>query len=485
MKSYDRLFIGGEWVEPSSSSVIDVVSPTTEELVGRVPEAQNADVDRAVAAAREAFDHGPWPHMTPVERAEILTKVSNTIRENIDDLTTLISSETGSPVSWGAMAQVLAPTMILDYYAGLGSTYPFETMKDGLLGPVIIAKEPVGVVAAITPWNVPLFLACAKLSPALLSGSTVVFKPPPETPLDAFVLAEMLTDAGLPKGVLSVVPAGREVGDHLVRSPDIDKVSFTGSTAAGRKIAAACGENLTRFSLELGGKSAAVLLDDVNLEEALPLMMPNAIMNNGEACISLTRILAPRDRYAEMTEALVEQVKMLKVGDALDPATDVGPLVAERQRERVEGYIRIGQEEGAKVAVGGGRPEALEKGWFVEPTVFVDVDNSMRIAQEEIFGPVLSVIPYDSDADAVRIANDSDYGLCGAVFTSDPERGLGVARGVRTGTYMVNSNIPIDFSSPFGGYKSSGIGREFGEDGLELFLETKAINMPAGYGSAG
>ncbi|MGA8726966.1 MAG: aldehyde dehydrogenase [Acidimicrobiales bacterium] len=485
MKSYDRLFIGGEWVEPSSSSVIDVVSPTTEELVGRVPEAQNADIDRAVAAARDAFDHGPWPRMTPVERAEILTKVANAIRENTEDLTTLISNETGSPVSWAAMAQVFAPTMILDYYAGLGSTYPFEQMKDGLLGPVIIAKEPVGVVAAITPWNVPLFLACAKLAPALLSGSTVVFKPAPETPLDAFVLAEMLADAGLPKGVLSVVPAGREVGDDLVHRSDIDKVSFTGSTAAGRKIATACGENLTRFSLELGGKSAAVLLDDVNLEEALPLMMPNAIMNNGEACISLTRILAPRDRYAEMTDALVEQVKLLKVGDALDPATDVGPLVAERQRDRVEGYIHIGQEEGAKVAVGGGRPEALDKGWFVEPTVFVDVDNSMRIAQEEIFGPVLSVIPYDSDEDAVRIANDSDYGLCGAVFTSDPERGLNVARGVRTGTYMVNSNIPIDFSSPFGGYKSSGIGREFGEDGLELFLETKAINMPAGYGSAG
>ncbi len=485
MQSYDRLFIGGEWVEPSSSSVIDVVSPTTEELIGRVPEAQNADIDRAVAAARDAFDNGPWPRMTPVERAEILTRLANSIRENTDDLNNLIANEMGSPVSWGALAQVLAPTMILDYYAGLGSTYPFETMKDGLLGPVIVAKEPVGVVAAITPWNVPIFLACAKLAPALLSGSTVVFKPAPETPLDANRLAEMLTDAGLPKGVLSVVPAGREVGDHLVRNRNIDKVSFTGSTAAGKKIAAVCGENLTRFSLELGGKSAAVLLDDVNLAEALPLMMPNAIMNNGEACISLTRILAPRDRYAEVAEALVEQVKALKVGDALDPATDVGPLVAERQRDRVEGYIRIGQEEGAKVAVGGGRPEAFDKGWFVEPTVFVDVDNSMRIAQEEIFGPVLSVIPYDGDEEAVRIANDSDYGLCGAVFTSDAERGLKVARGVRTGTYMVNSNIPIDFSSPFGGYKASGIGREFGEAGLELFLETKAINMPAGYGSAG
>ncbi len=485
MKSYDRLFIGGEWVEPSSSSVIDVVSPTTLEPVGRVPEAQHADIDRAVAAAREAFDHGPWPRMTHVERGAVLTKVADAVRADMDGLNQLIANEMGSPVSWGVMAQVLAPTMILDYYAGLGTTYPFETMKDGLLGPVIVRKEPVGVVAAITPWNVPLFLACAKLAPALLSGSTVVFKPAPETPLDANVLAEIFTEAGLPKGVLSVVPAGREVGEHLVGHPGIDKVSFTGSTAAGKKIAAACGANLTRFSLELGGKSAAVLLDDVNLEEALPLMMPNAIMNNGEACISLTRILAPRDRYTEVTEALVEQVRALKVGDALDPATEVGPLVAERQRDRVEGYIRVGQEEGAKVAVGGGRPSGLPTGWFVEPTVFVDVDNSMRIAQEEIFGPVLSVIPYDDDADAVRIANDSDYGLCGAVFTGDADRGLEVARQVRTGTYMVNSNIPIDFSSPFGGFKSSGIGREFGEDGLELFLEKKAINMPAGYTGAG
>jgi len=481
MKSYDRLFIGGEWVEPSSSSTFDVVSPSNEELVGRVPEAQNADIDRAVSAAREAFDHGPWPHMTPAERAVVLTKAADAIRNDMQGIAELISNEMGSPVAWGTLAQVFAPTMIMDYYAGLGSTFAFDTVKDGLLGPVMVTKEPVGVVAAITPWNVPLFLAAAKLSPALLAGCAVVFKPAPETPLDANVLAEILAEAGLPKGVLSVVPAGREVGEYLVNHPGVDKVSFTGSSVAGRKIGAACGANLKRVSLELGGKSAAILLDDVDLDVTLPLMMPNAIMNNGEACISLTRILAPRDRYAEVSEALVEQVRAMKVGDALDPTTEVGPLVAERQRERVESYIRIGQEEGAKIAIGGGRPEGFDKGWFVEPTVFVDVDNSMRIAQEEIFGPVLSVIPYDDEADAVRIANDSDYGLCGAVYSRDNDRGLGVARQVRTGTYMVNSNIPIDFSSPFGGYKTSGVGREFGEDGLELFLEKKTITLPAGY----
>ena len=481
MKSYDRLFIGGEWVEPSSTNVIEVVSPMTEEVVATVPEAMEADVDRAVEAAKRAFDEGPWSRMTPAERGAVLAKVSDAVRNEMGDVAELISGEMGSPVSWATMAQVLAPTMIFDYYAGLGSTFAFDEFKDGLLGPVLVTKEPVGVVAAITPWNVPLFLAASKLSPALLSGSTVVFKPSPETPLDANRLAELFAEAGLPPGVLSVVPAGREVGEHLVNHPDVNKVSFTGSTAAGKKIGAACGAQLKRFSLELGGKSAAVLLDDVNLDEALPLLMPNAIMNNGEACISQTRILAPRDRYSEVVEALVEQVKVMKVGDALDPETVVGPLVAERQRDRVESYIRIGQEEGAKVAVGGGRPAGLDKGWYVEPTIFVDVDNSMRIAQEEIFGPVLAVIPYDSDADAVRIANDSSYGLCGSVYTADDDRGLGIARQVRTGTYMVNSGIPIDFSSPFGGYKESGVGREFGVDGLELFLEKKTVNLPAGY----
>ncbi len=481
MKSYDRLYIGGEWVAPSSSSTIEVISPTTEEVVATVPEGLDADIDRAVAAARDAFDNGPWPRMSPTERGAVLTKVADAIRNEMQDYAELISGEMGSPVGWGLLAQVLAPTMILDYYAGLGSTFAFDEFKDGLLGPVLVAKEPIGVVAAITPWNVPLFLAAAKLAPALLSGSTVVFKPAPETPLDANRLAELFEEAGLPKGVLSVVPAGRETGEHLVNHPGVDKVSFTGSSVAGKKIGAACGANLKRFSLELGGKSAAILLDDVNLDEALPMLMPNAIMNNGEACISQTRILVPRDRYAEVSEALVEQVRAMKVGDPLDAETTVGPLVAERQRDRVENYIRIGQKEGAKVAIGGGRPDGIDRGWFVEPTVFVDVDNDMQIAQEEIFGPVLAVIPFDDDADAVRIANDSSYGLCGSVYTGDNDRGLGIARQVRTGTYMVNSGIPIDFSSPFGGYKESGIGREFGEDGLELFLEKKTVNLPAGY----
>jgi aldehyde dehydrogenase (NAD+) len=482
VKAYDRLFIGGEWVAPASNRTIEVVNPTTEDVAGTVPEAVEADVDRAVAAARAAFDSGPWPRMSPAERAAILTKVSDALKADMQGVAELISTEMGSPISWGTMAQVLAPTMIMDYYVGLAATYPFDEIKDGLMGSVLVTKEPVGVVGAISPWNVPLFIASAKMAPALVSGCTVVFKPAPETPLDAFKLAELFEQAGLPKGVLSVVPAGREVGEHLVRHPDVDKISFTGSTVAGKKIGGICGEQLKRFSLELGGKSAAILLDDVDLSQALPMLLPNAIMNNGEACIAQTRILAPSDRYQEVVDALVESVSEMKVGDALDPEVAVGPLVAERQRDRVEGYIKIGQEEGAKVAIGGGRPAGIDKGWFVEPTIFVDVDNKMRIAQEEIFGPVLSVIPYDGgDSQAIDIANDSSYGLCGSVWTSDPARGLDVARAVRTGTYMLNSPIPIDFSTPFGGFKESGIGREFGPDGLELFLEKKSINLPAGY----
>jgi betaine-aldehyde dehydrogenase len=481
VKVYDRFFIGGEWTAPAGTGTLDVVSPATEEVVGRVPEATEADIDRAVESARRAFDQGPWPRMSPAERAAVITSVSDAIKADMQGMAELISTEMGSPVTWGTMGQVLAPSMVFDYYAGLAQSYAFDEVRAGLMGAVLVSNEPVGVVAAVAPWNVPLFIAAAKLAPALVAGCTVVFKPAPETPLDALRLAELFEEAGLPKGVLSVVPAGREVGEHLVRHPKVDKVSFTGSTAAGKKIGAICGEQLKRFSLELGGKSAAIILDDANLDETLPMLLPNAIMNNGEACIAQTRILAPRDRYQEVVDALGERMSAMKVGDPLDPTVEVGPLVAERQRERVEGYIKIGQEEGAKVALGGGRPAGLDKGWYVEPTLFVDVDNSMRIAQEEIFGPVLAVIPYDGDDQAVSVANDSQYGLCGSVWTSDPDRGLKVARQVRTGTYMLNSPIPIDFATPFGGYKESGLGREFGPEGLELFLEQKSITLPAGY----
>ena len=311
----------------------------------------------------------------------------------------------------------------------------------------------------------------------------MVYKPAPETPFDAFRLAEIFAEAGLPKGVLSVVPAGREVSEHLVKHPGVDKISFTGSGVGGKRIGGLCGERLKRCTLELGGKSAAIILDDADLATTIPTLLPNAIMNNGQACIAQTRILAPRARYAEVVDAVVSGVAAMTVGDPLDPATEVGPVVAERQRARIEGFLDSGREEGATVALGGGRPSGSDfsKGWYVEPTVFSDVDNKMRIAQEEIFGPVLVVIPYDGDDNAVEIANDSNYGLCGSVWTADNDRGLGVARQVRTGTYMLNAPVPIDFSTPFGGFKESGVGREFGPEGLEGFLEMKSIALPAGY----
>lgn len=477
MHTYDSFFIDGTWVKAQGNEVLDVISPSTEEVVGQVPVATEADMDAAVAAARRAFDQGPWPRMTPAERAEIMAKVSVGLQVRMDDLAKLISTENGAPYSFSLMAQVLAATMVLDTYTGLAQTYPFEEVRDGMLGPVVVRKEAVGVAAGIIPWNVPLFIIMLKLAPAMAAGATMVVKPAPETPLDAYVLAEVLMEAGVPEGVVNIVPAGREVGEHLVRHPQIDKVAFTGSTAAGRKIGAICGEQLKRVTLELGGKSAAVVLDDVDLDVAIPQLIPTALMNNGQACVAQTRILAPRSRYAEVRDALAEAVGNFKVGDPLDPETECGPLVAERQRERVESYIAKGRAEGATLVVGGGRPSGFDRGFYVEPTLFADVDNKMTIAQEEIFGPVLSLIAYDDEHQAVQIANDSEYGLSGSVWTTNLDRGLDVARQVRTGTYQVNQ-LAMDFGAPFGGFKSSGIGRELGPEGLEAYLEPKSIAMP-------
>jgi aldehyde dehydrogenase (NAD+) len=480
MEIHQRLFIDGDWVQPSTSAMLDVISPHTEGVIARVAEGREADIDRAVAAARVAFDKGPWPRMRAAERADVMARLLALLQERAAELAVTITNEMGCPISFSHLGQVMAANMVLDYYIKLAREYPFEDVRQGLQGPSLVCREPVGVAGCIVPWNVPLFTTMLKLGPALAAGATVVVKPAPETPLDAIILADAIRAAGMPKGVVNIVTAGREVGEHLVKHPDVDKIAFTGSTAAGRRIAALCGERLKRVTLELGGKSAAIILDDADLSTTIGGLLPAAIMNNGQACMAQTRILASRARYREVADALTEAMRNVPVGDPMDPATFCGPLVAARQRERVEGYIRIGREEGARVACGGGRPAGLKTGWYVEPTVFIDVDNRMRIAREEIFGPVLAVIPYDDANDAVRIANDSDYGLSGSVWSADVEQGLDIARRVRTGTYTVNG-FAMEFSAPFGGFKASGLGRELGPEGLAAYLEVKQINLPMGY----
>jgi aldehyde dehydrogenase (NAD+) len=478
MHDHDRFYIGGQWVAPAGSATIDVISPHTEEVVGRVPEGTTEDMDRAVAAARDAFDNGPWPRLDPVERAEAVGKLADLYAGRLGDFAALITEEMGSPITFSQLAQAPQPQLMLSYFAELGKTFTWEDERAGLFGPVIVRREPVGVVAAIVPWNVPQFTIMSKLPAALVAGCTVVIKPAPETPLDSYLLAELIDEAGLPPGVVNIVPAGREVGEHLVSHRGVDKVAFTGSTAAGRRIGAICGEQLKRCSLELGGKSAAIILEDADLAATMGWLEMASLMNNGQACVAQTRILAPRSRYDETVDALVGMVSGLSVGDPGDPATQIGPLVARRQQDRVEGYIKAGQDEGAKVVTGGSHSSGQDRGWYVAPTVFANVDPGMRIAREEIFGPVLSVIPYEDEEHAIRIANDSDYGLAGTVWTADNDRGMEVARRVRTGTYGVNMYM-IETCAPFGGYKASGIGRELGPEGLMSYLEYKSIARPA------
>jgi betaine-aldehyde dehydrogenase len=475
---HDRFYIGGTWMAPAGSATIDIISPHTEEVVGRVPDGTPADMDRAVAAAREAFDSGPWPRMAPVDRAAIVAKLAGLYAARINDFAELITAEMGSPITFSRVAQAQRPQLMLSYFADLGKTFAWEDDRPGMFGPVTVRREPVGVVAAIMPWNVPQFTTISKLAPALVAGCTVVLKPAPETPLDAYLLAELIHEAGVSPGVVNVVPAGRETGEYLVSHPGVDKVAFTGSTAAGQRVGSICGQQVKRCSLELGGKSAAIILDDADLAATVGRLEMASLMNNGQACVAQTRILASRSRYDETVEALVAMVSGLTMGDPADPATKIGPLAAKRQRDRVEGYIKSGQDEGAKVVTGGSGASGRRKGWYVAPTVFAGVDNSMRIAREEIFGPVLAVIPYEDEDDAIRIANDSDYGLAGTVWTADTERGMEVARRVRTGSFGVNLYM-IEPCAPFGGYKASGIGRELGPEGLMGYLEYKSIARPA------
>ena len=467
-------FIGAEWVSPASTRRFEIVGASTGEVVATVPEAVEADIDRAVAAARHAFDSTDWATRSPAERAAIMRRFLAALAARSGDLAHAVSIQNGMPIALSGLLEAQFSLGVLDYYAGLAEAAGSEDVRPSQMGRhTLVERSAVGVVAAIVPWNFPVTLALSKIAPAMAAGCTLVIKPSPGTILDSYVMAEAALEAGVPPGVLNWVAADRAAGAYLVSHPGVDKVAFTGSTGAGRAIAAQCGELLRPVTLELGGKSAAILLDDVDLPTFLGGVPMASLLNNGQACYNGTRVLAPARRYGEVVDALAATMASLAIGDALDPATQVGPMASAAHRDRVEGYIAKGKDE-ARLVQGGGRPAGAGQGWFVEPTLFADVDNSATIAREEIFGPVLSVIPYESDADAVRIANDSAFGLGGSVWSGDADRALGVARQVQTGTIGINGYMP-SLGSPFGGVKASGMGREFGPEALGSYQQLKSI----------
>jgi aldehyde dehydrogenase (NAD+) len=474
---HEELLIGGEWRKPASTAQIDVVCPSNEEVIGQVPDAGDDDVDVAVRAARSAFDQGAWRALSVSDRVEVLERALQLLGSRIDEISTLVTSQMGLPISIAGI-QIPGALDAGRYFLQVAQADPVSEVRQTQMGAAAVVKEPVGVVASISPWNGPFNLAIAKIIPALVTGCSVVYKPAPETPLDAFFIAEALTQAGLPAGAFNLITGGRETGAALVGHPGIDKVSFTGSTAAGRDIGRECGGSFKRLQLELGGKSAAIVLDDADVPTTMAGLAMGCFFNTGQVCAAYSRVLLPASRYDEFAAALVATAESFVVGDPFDPATTMGPLVSARQRDRVFSYIDAGRDEGAVTATGGGVPPDLEKGFYVQPTVFVDADNSMRICREEIFGPVASVLRYDTLEEAVAIANDSDYGLHGAVFTTDPQRAAEVARQVHTGTFSVNAFV-YNVEAPFGGVKNSGIGRDTGPEAVQAYYELKTINLDA------
>jgi aldehyde dehydrogenase (NAD+) len=469
---YDKIFIDGEWVAASSSDTLDVINCSTEQVMATVPKATREDVDRAVAAARAAF--GSWSQTSVEERAKYVQRIADGLMARMDDLATLVSQEVGMPKALSTLIQAGLPLATFQYAAQGIQTIELEEQ----LGNSVVLREPVGVVASITPWNYPLHQLAAKVAPAIAAGCTVVAKPSQVAPCSAFVLAEIIADVGLPPGVFNLVSgAGAEVGEALAAHPDVDMISFTGSTRAGRRVAELAAGTVKRVTLELGGKSANVILDDADLETAVTDGVGKCFLNSGQTCSALTRMLVPRDKLAQAEEIAARVAETFKPGDPFAADTRLGPLASAAQRDTVRGYIQKGLDEGAQLVTGGAEaPDGLDSGYFVRPTVFSAVSNDMTIAQEEIFGPVLSIIPFDDEDDAVEIANDSAYGLAGGVWSGDVEHAKAVARRIRTGQIEINGGM-FNTNAPFGGYKQSGYGRELGPHGLDEFFELKALQL--------
>lgn len=467
---YSEFYIDGCWQRPAAGGVIDVLSASTEEVIGSVPEGAPQDVDRAVEAARRAFDGG-WSETSVEERAGWLEKLAAGLNERADRIANIIAQEVGSPISMATSIQAGLPVMVTASYAKLVR----EAKLEHLIGNSLVVREPMGVAGAITPWNYPLHQIMAKVAPALAAGCTVVLKPSEVAPLNAFLLAETAMAIGLPPGVLNIVTGyGPVAGEAIASHPQVDMVSFTGSVRAGKRVATLAAETIKKVTLELGGKSAFVVLDDAPFEKAIPAGARNAMLNSGQTCSAWTRMVVPRNRQQEAVELAVHAISGLRLGDPLDPATRLGPLISATQRERVEAYIGKGKAEGARLVMGGGRPGGFPTGYYVQPTIFSDVQSRMTIAQEEIFGPVLSILPYDTEEEAVRIANDTVYGLAGGVWSADADRAMRVARRMRTGQVDINGGRYNPFA-PFGGYKRSGIGRELGLYGLEEYFQIKSM----------
>ncbi len=468
----DKLYIDGAWVPSSGKGTIDVINSTTEEVMGRIPEGTADDVDKAVKAAKAAFPG--WAATSKEERGKYLQRITEGLTARMQEIGTVVSQEVGMPINLSNMIQAGLPIMTFSSMADVVDKFAFEEQ----IGNSLIVREPVGVVGAITPWNYPLHQIAAKVAPALAAGCTVVLKPSEVAPLNAFILTEVIDDVGLPAGVFNLVTgAGPVVGEALAAHPEVDMISFTGSTRAGRRVTELAAQTVKRVTLELGGKSANVILDDADLAAAVSDGVGKCYLNSGQTCSALTRMLVPRSRLAEAEAVAIQTAEQYTAGDPFDAGSRLGPLVSAAQRERVRGYIQKGIDEGAKLIAGGVEaPDGLDKGFFVRPTVFSEVRPGMTIEQEEIFGPVLSIIPYDTEEEAIEIANDTVYGLAGGVWSGDPERAKAVARQLRTGQVEVNGGS-FNPLAPFGGYKQSGNGREYGKFGLEEFLEVKAMQL--------